>query len=114
MNSWKIAYTEHAENDLRDIYEYIAYALLEPEIAKKQTRRIINAISKLSMLPLRYQLCEKEQWHCKGIRVMPIDNYLAFYLPLESQNTVFINRIMYSGRDIDMQLSLTEGEMPII
>ena len=38
MNSWEVVYTEHAENDLRDIFEYIAFSLLEPEIAKKLTR----------------------------------------------------------------------------
>ena len=32
---------------------------------------------------------------------MPIDNYLVFYLPVESRKTVAVIRIMYSGRNID-------------
>ena len=47
MNFWKVVYTEQAEYDLREVYEYIAFSLLEPEIAKSQARRIIGAIAKL-------------------------------------------------------------------
>lgn len=101
MSNWKVLYTEQAERDLREIFEYIAFSLLEPEIAKKQARRIINRIAKLNVMPLRYPLYEKEPWNSKGLRVLPVDNYLAFYLPVESQNAVVIIRIMYGGRDID-------------
>lgn len=38
----------------------------------------------------------------------PVDNYLVFYLPNETKNTVSIVRIMYGGRDIRRQLSETE------
>ena len=39
-----------------------------------------------------------------------IDNYLVFYLPEESKNTVSIVRIMYGGRDVRKQLSETVME----
>ena len=32
--------------------------------------------------------------------VFPVDNYLVFYLPDEAEHTVYIVRIMYSGRDV--------------
>lgn len=110
MNSWKIVYTEHAENDLRDIYEYIAFSLLEPEIAKKQARRIIDAVAKLKKMPLRFQSYDKAPWNNKGMRVMSINNYIVFYLPVESRKSVVVIRIMYGGRDIDTQLLLAEDE----
>jgi toxin ParE1/3/4 len=108
MNPWKVVYTEHAERDLRDIYDYIAFSLLEPETAKKQAQRIMNAASKLDEMPLRFPLYEKELWHSKGLRVLPADNYLVFYLPVEALKTVVIIRIMYGGRNIDAQLRQTE------
>ena len=114
MNSWEAVYTEHAENDLRDIYEYIAFSLLEPEIAKRQARRIIDAVAKLNRMPLRFKIYDKVPWKSNGMRVMPIDNYLAFYLPVESRKTVVVIRIMYGGRDIDMQLSSTEDDFSLI
>ncbi|QGU00414.1 Death on curing protein, Doc toxin [Candidatus Syntrophocurvum alkaliphilum] len=101
---WNVVYTEQAEQDLRSIFEYIAFALLEPEIAKNQSRRIMDAIAKLNKMPKRYHLYEKEPWYSKGLRVLPVDNYLVFYLPVESKTTVVIIRIMYGGRKIEEQL----------
>lgn len=108
MSNWKVLYTEQAEHDLREIFEYIAFSLLEPETAKKHARQMMSKIAKLNNLPLRYPLYEKEPWNSKGLRVLPVDNYLIFYLPVESQNAVAIIRIMYGGRDVDIQLQKTE------
>lgn len=103
--SYNIIYTKEAEQDLVDIYEYIAIKLLMPETAKKQTRRIMEAIEGLIEMPGRHKLFEDEPWHSKGLRTLPVDNYLVFYLVLEEGNTVAIVRIMYGGRNIDQQLS---------
>ncbi|MFA5385430.1 MAG: type II toxin-antitoxin system RelE/ParE family toxin [Eubacteriales bacterium] len=104
MSEWTVVYTGQAERDLRSIFEYIAFALLEPEITKNQSRRIMNTVAKLNEMPLRYYLYEKEPWHSKGLRVLPIDNYLVFYLPVDATTTVVVIRIMYGGRDIEEQL----------
>lgn len=109
MKEWKVFYTEQAERDLRSIFEYISFSLLELEIAKNQSLRIMDAIAKLNQMPLRYHLYEKEPWHSKGLRVLPIDNYVAFYLPIESKTIVVVIRIMYAGRDIEEQLWQTEA-----
>lgn len=104
MSAWKVVYTEQAENDLRGIYEYIAFSLLEPEIARKQTKRIIEAAAKLNEMPLRCRLYEKEPWRGKGLRVLPVGNFLVFYLPVEDKGTVTIIRIMYGKRNIEKQM----------
>lgn len=108
--SWDIVYTAGARRDLRDIYEYIAYELLVPETAAGQTQRIMKEIRALDEMPMRFRLYEEEQWHSEGLRFFPVDNYLVFYLPDETRNTVSIVRIMYGGRDIRRQLSETEIE----
>ncbi len=107
MSSWRVTYTEQAERDLRGIYEYIAFTLLMPETVKNQTRRIMKAIVSLDNMPLRHRLYEKEPWHSKGLRVLPVDNFIVFYLPIESKETVTVIRIMYGGRNIDKELSST-------
>lgn len=104
MNIWDVVYTEQAENDLRGIFEYIALYLFEPGVAKTQTKRIMEAISKLNELPFRHRLFENEPWNSRGVRAMPVDNYLVFYLPVEDKKTVVVIRIMYGGRDIDKQI----------
>lgn len=106
--SYKIIYTEEAEQDLVNIYRYIALELLVPETAKKQIDRIMQAVQGLDEFPLRHKLYQKEPWHSKGLRVLPVDNYLVFYTVIEEEKTVAVVRIMYGGRNIDLQLSDTK------
>lgn len=100
-----VSYSEEARQDLRDIYEYIAYELLAPETAAGQTERIMKAVRSLEQMPMRQRLYEEEPWHSHGVRVLPVDNYLVFYLPDETNAAVRIIRIMYGGRDIEKQMS---------
>jgi toxin ParE1/3/4 len=102
--SYKIQYSAEARMDLRDIYNYIALELLVPDTAKGQTRRIMDAIKTLDTFPMRYSLYKDEPWNSKGLRFLPIDNYMVLYLPNEEMETVNIVRIMYIGRDISKQL----------
>ena len=103
--SWKIVYTAGAKRDLKNIYEYIAYNLLVPETAARQTQRIMKEIRSLDNMPMRFRLYDEEPWHSAGLHFFPVDNYLVFYLPDESRKTVNIVRIMYGGRDVRRQLS---------
>lgn len=102
---WKVEYTNQAVSDLRDIYYYIRHVLLESVAAERQAEEIIERIASLSHMPLRYRVYAKEPWKSKKLRIMPVDNYIVFYLPEESSNRVTIIRIMYGGRDIDKQLN---------
>lgn len=101
---WNVVYSAQARSDLRNIYEYIAYDLLVPETAAGQTRRIMKEIRALDEMPMRHPLYKDEPWNSQGVRYVPVDNYLVFYLPVEPKNTVNIIRIMYGGRDICNQL----------
>lgn len=105
--SWNVVYSVKARQDLRNIYEYIAYELLVPETATGQTQRIMKAIRTLDEMPMRHQLCKDEPWLSQGVRYLLVDSYLVFYLPDESKNTVNVIRIMYGGRDAYEQLSET-------
>lgn len=104
---FNVFYTSEARQDLRDIYEYIAYELLAPDNAAGQTERIMKAARSLEQMPMRHRRYEEEPWHNQGLRFLPVDNYLIFYLPDETNNTVSIIRIMYGGRDVKKQLDET-------
>lgn len=110
MSEWTVVYTKGAEQNLRDIYEYIAFTLLEPDTAANQTNRIMDEIAKLDHMPLRFQLYAHEPWQSKGLRYVPVDHYLVFYYPHEPHKVVSIMRIMYAGRDTKAQLRLIEEE----
>jgi len=105
--SWKVFYSAQARQDLRNIYEYIANELCVPDTATNQTRRIIQNIRSLDKMPLRFRLYEDEPWHSMGLRFFPVDNYLVFYLPKETDEIVNIVRIIYGERDIRKQFSKT-------
>jgi toxin ParE1/3/4 len=49
-------------------------------------------------------------WQSKGLCVLSIDNYLVFYLPVKSQKTAAVIRIMYGARNIEEQLNRAEGD----
>lgn len=101
---YKIELTKQANIDLRNIYEYIAFTLLEPEIAARQLDRIEKGILSLDDMPERFKVFEKEPWNSRGLRQMPVDNFIVFYIPKTEDETVIVIRVMYGGRDIDKQL----------
>jgi toxin ParE1/3/4 len=101
---YNVVFTEQADTDLNDIYEYIAFTLLEPETATKQLQRIENAILSLDEKPKRFRLFEKEPWHSRGLRQLPVDNFIVLYIPEIEDGIVTVIRVMYGGRDIDKQL----------
>ncbi|MFY9119001.1 MAG: type II toxin-antitoxin system RelE/ParE family toxin [Syntrophomonadaceae bacterium] len=103
--NYRIVYTQEAEQDIVDIYRYIAFDLRAPEIARSQTYRIMGSIIRLDKMPLRHQLYQEEPWHSKGLRFLPIDSYLVFYVVQEEDKTVVIIRIMYGKRNIELQLA---------
>lgn len=100
----KIVYTDRARQDLRNIYEYIAYTLLVPDTARKMTERIMRNVRSLGSMPERNPLYREEPWHSMGVRFIPVKNYLVFYVVDMSAEAVSISRILYGGRDIGRQL----------
>lgn len=104
MRRYEIIYTNEAEQDLRNIYEYIAFQLLNLEAAKNQTNRIMDVIKKLDTMFLRFKLYDKEPWYSKGLRILTVDNYLVFYQPIHTKAVVAIIRIMYGTRNIEYEL----------
>ena len=103
---YEVVTTAQADDDLRDIYEHIAFELLAPENAAGQLDRIEEAAVSLEDFPDRYRLYEDEPWHSRGLRVLPVDNYVIFYIVKDDTRVVTIIRIMYYGRNIDEQLNL--------
>lgn len=106
---YKVLTTAQAAADLRTIFEYIAYELLAGEVAVKQLDRLEQAILSLDEMPERFHLYDKEPWKERNLRIMPVDNYLVFYIPREEEKTVTVIRVMYGRRDIDTQLQQTKA-----
>ena len=101
-----LIYETIIDSDLRGIFEYIAFELQSPENASGQLDRLEEQILSLDTMPERYRKYEKEPWKSRGLRVLPVDNYVVLYIPDNDKKVVTILRVMYAGRDIDNQLNL--------
>jgi len=103
---YRVKLAEQARQDLRDIYEYVAFTLLEPGIARNLKNRIVDGLNSLREMPYRFPIYQEEPWRSRELRRLNIGNYSGFYLV--SEKTVQVVRIIYGGRDIATVLS--EGE----
>ena len=101
---FEIEISAQADIDLRGIYEYIAFELQSPENASGQLDRLEAGILAPDQMPERFREYEKEPWHSRGLRIMPVDNYCVLYIPNKETQVATIIRVMYGGRDIDAQL----------
>lgn len=102
---YSIRLTREAVEDLDDIFTYIARVLRSPETAAGQLDRLEKGIAALDELPERYPLFDREPWRSRGLRRLPIDSYLVFYLFDSEDGIVTVLRVLYGGRDIIKQLS---------
>ncbi len=80
MADYSIQYTDEALQDLRDIYDYISFELKAPGIAAAQIKRIRDEIRSLNVFPKRYRLVDWEPWMSRGMRQMPVDHFIVFYV----------------------------------
>ena len=107
---YSIVLTETAQADLSAIFRYIAVDLQSVQNANAQLSRIEKAIASLDQMPERYRVYDRKNWRERNMRIMPVDNYLVFFVPAHDDTTVTVMRIMYGGRDIDRQLEMLETE----
>lgn len=103
---YEVEVSQQADSDLREIFEYIAFELQSPKNASGQLDRLEKQILSLNTMPERYRRYEKEPWKSRGLRVLPVDNYVVLYIPDCDKKVVTILRVMYTRRDIDHQLNL--------
>lgn len=77
---YSVEITVQAERDLRGIYEYIANELQSPQAAAAQFSRLEENICALDQMPDRYRRYDREPWHGRGWRILPVDHYCVFYI----------------------------------
>lgn len=105
--------TAQAIGQIEEAVQYISKILLEPETAQKWADNLQCEIEKLNFMPSRYPLTEEEPWHTKGVRKMPVKNFLVYYLVDEKKRVVWITAVIYGRRDqiaALLDISLNYGE----
>lgn len=99
MTEYKIVIEKTAEKDLVGILSYISYTLHEPNIAIKVYSTIKKEILSLNKMPFRHAVISEEPYNSMGVRKIPVENYVAFYVVDENEKTVHIFRVLYKRRE---------------
>lgn len=102
MQEYIIQITNRALRDMEEIYNYIAYQLQSPDIAKKQFNRIAEAIENLKVFPKRLKVLKLDKEQTMKLRQLIVDNYSVFYVIKEDK--VIVVRVLYSSSDISKRL----------
>lgn len=94
----RIEYSPRALKDLDAIWDYIEKELCNPSAAQNTVEGIMDKIDILMSFPEAGAKLEFENGLNSGYRYVSFKNYLAFYR-LRSDGIVYIDRVIYSGRD---------------
>jgi len=97
--NYGIHITEKAEHDLTEAADYIEFNLLNPEAADGLLDKADQEINKLVFMPEKHQLVNDPVLASWGIRMIVVNNYLAFYVIDEGTKTVHILRFLYEKRN---------------
>jgi len=94
LKRYNIKIIDSAQVDLDNIYRYITYKLMEPEIAEKVIERIEKGILSLDTFPYR---CREIMTVLDGVkyRKLIIENYVVLYKVNEEIREVRIDRVIH-------------------
>ena len=97
--NYQIHITGKAERDLAEAADYIEFTLLNPQAADDLLDKAEEEINKLTFMPEKFKTVDDPVLAAWGIRLIVINNYLAFYLIDEKTRTVHIVRFLYGKRN---------------
>ena len=99
--NYKITYSPEALNDIESIYNYIAFRLKAEQTAANQISRIRESIRSLQLFPERNRAVDWEPWASMGMRILPVDNYVVYYMVNTFDSVVIVTRVFYGGRNVE-------------
>ena len=96
---YKILVTKSFESDLDRVLLYIMGTLKNRSAADSLLKKVRDNISMLDSSPLAFHVYP----HISKVsyRFIPVGNYLIFYHADEEKEIVYIDRFLYSARNIE-------------
>jgi len=79
--TYTISLTAKAKDDLLGIFGYVSNDLQSPQTAAGQLARLEKGIASLEQMPERFRVYDKGPWRNRNLSIMPVDNYIVFYIP---------------------------------
>ena len=96
---YEVKLTAQAIGQIAETLQYISKTLLAAATARIWADTLQREIAKLAYLPSRYPLTAEGPWRTKGIRKMPVKNFLVYYLIDEEEKTVWVTAVIYGRRE---------------
>ena len=95
-DEYEVVMTQKATSDFAQIYLYLVYVLMRPDLANKVEERLLSKINSLSYTPRRFR--EFGSGEC---RVAAVKYYKIIYCINEIDKKVYILKIIYSLSDTE-------------
>ena len=99
---YKIPVTKSFESDLDSVLLYISGTLKNRSAASSLLKKVKDNIAMLDSAPLAFPIYPHISRN--EYRFIPVGNYLFFYHVDESKAIVYIDRFLYSARNIEAVL----------
>ena len=96
---YKVRITDPAQNEMREVFRYIAEDLQNPVAAVRRISQIDEKIQSLKNNPARFPLVRDDYLASKGLRMIVVKSHLVFFIIHEKEHIVSIMRILYVRRD---------------
>ncbi len=96
--NYHVEISEEAKGDMHDIFQYIAFTLLQLNTAAKQIERIEKGIYDLDFMPRKhksYPFLKRTDLH-----MFMVDNYSILYTINDETQEVTVARVLYGRRNI--------------
>lgn len=95
---YRVRFTARSEEDLDEIFQYIAARLSAPDAAVSLLDEIEEQINRLCDFPYVGSAISDETLSARGYRKLTVKNYMIFYLVGEDERQVVIMRVLYGAR----------------
>ena len=96
---YTVEITDAAQKDFENIFSYISEKLYNKQAATKLIALLDKNIRLLEDTPKAYPLANDEYLKNKGIRLIPVNNYIIFFTVISDEQKVHIVRIIYGKRN---------------
>jgi len=96
---YEVRIMKPAQDEMREIYRYIAEDLHNSIAALRRISLIDEAIQSLREKPTRFPLVQDGYLASKGFRLIVVKNHLVFFIIREEAKAVSVMRVLYGRRD---------------
>ena len=96
---YSVRLTSYSIFQIQETISYISKVLLVPETAAAWSDYLEKQRAGLSIMPARFPPVDNEPWRTKGIRRMPVKNFIVYYYIEENTKEVWITSVVYSKRN---------------